>query len=61
MVCTPMPSIWKKLSSTRLRMPSRPPAALRVKGSIRAKMPTVLMTNCTWSARVMDHMPPMVE
>ena len=24
-------------------------------------MPTVLITNWTWSARVMDHMPPMVE
>ena len=23
-------------------------------------MPTVLMMNCTWSARVMDHMPPIV-
>ena len=38
-----------------------PPAALRANGSIRKKMPTVLMTNWTWSARVMDHMPPIVE
>ena len=57
----PMPSSWKKLASTRARMPSRPPAALRTNGSIRKKMPTVLMMNCTWSASVMDHMPPMVE
>ena len=61
MVWTPMPSQVKNSAPTRSRMPSMPPAAFRANGSIRKKMPMVLMTNCTWSARVIDHMPPMVE
>lgn len=48
-------------SPMRSRMPSKPPALLSVNGSMSAKMPIVLMMNCTWSASVIDHMPPMTE
>ncbi len=42
-------------------MPEKPSALTSTNGSMSAKMPIVLMMNCTWSARVIDHMPPMTE
>src|SRR5450830_1828368 len=40
---------------------SQPPTRYRQIGSRINISPTVLITNCTMSVRVSDHMPPMVE
>ena len=41
--------------------PEKPPVLYSAIGSRMKKMPMVLMTNCTKSVSVIDHMPPSTE
>ncbi|MCY1439997.1 hypothetical protein D9M71_562510 [compost metagenome] len=51
----------KLLAGNLATSSSQPPTRYRHIGSKMNIRPTVLITNCTMSVRVSDHMPPMVE
>lgn len=60
-VPTPIVVRSKAVSSSRSRMPVKPPACVSDTGSRMKKIPIVVMTNCTMSVSVTDHIPPRAE